>query len=179
MRNRPTRGRARLWQPLPARPNGPAESRRRRTSRGCGFVGGNRGAGAALPNRSFDRARCDHVHASVARREVCGDGTRHREQATLGGRVGGDARLPEIVMNRPTKDDAGVVVQQRHRGIHRKERGAKVGVDHVLESASLLVPVGVRPEMPALGKTRSSFPKSLARAGKSCLRSSAMVTSTR
>jgi hypothetical protein len=45
--------------------------------------------------------------------------------------------------------------------------------------ASSAAPVGVLPEMPAFAKTMSSLPKSLASAEKSCLRSSAMVTSAR
>src|SRR5215469_11803334 len=60
-------------------------------------------------------ARCDHIHANVARCKVGGDGTRHRNEATLRGCVCGDAGLAEIVMYRPSKDDAAVVVQQRRR----------------------------------------------------------------
>src|SRR5271166_2931126 len=41
--------------------------------------------------------------------------------------------------------------------------------------ASSVVPVGVLPEMPALAKTMSSLPKSLASSAKSFLRSSATV----
>jgi hypothetical protein len=80
-----------------------------------GIFCGSSGAGPALPNGSFDRAWCDDVHANVARCKVSGDGTRHRDQTTLGRCVRGDARLAEVVMHRPGKDDAGVVVQQRHR----------------------------------------------------------------
>ena len=74
-----------------------------------------RGARPALPNRSLGRARCDDVHANVARCKVGGDGTRHRDEAALRGCICGDAGLAEIVVYRPIKDDAAVVVQQRRR----------------------------------------------------------------
>src|SRR6202167_3139834 len=99
-----------------------------------GIFCGSRGAGPALPNGSFDRAWRNNVHANVARCEVGGDGTRHRDETALGGCIRGDARLAEIVMYRPTKDDATVVVQQRRRCIHREESGIKGGVDYVLKN---------------------------------------------
>src|ERR1700683_1229051 len=91
-------------------------NRRRKELRQLGgILCGSGGAGPALPNGSFDRAWCDDVHANVARCKVGGDGTRHRDETPLGGCVCGDARLAEIVMYRPTEDDASVVVQQRRR----------------------------------------------------------------
>ena len=48
-----------------------------------------RGARPALPNGSLRRARCDDVHANVARCKVGGDGTRHRDEAALGGCICG------------------------------------------------------------------------------------------
>src|SRR5580704_6722246 len=80
-----------------------------------GIFCGSSGARPALPNGSFDRAWCDDVHANVARCKVGGDGTRHRDETTLGGCICGDTRLAEIVMYRPSENDAAVVVQQRRR----------------------------------------------------------------
>src|ERR1700733_563164 len=91
-------------------------NRRRKELRQLGGIfRGSRGAGAALPNRGSDRAWCDDVHANVARCKVGGDGTRHRDETTLGGGICSYARLAEIVVYRPAKDDAAVVVQQRSR----------------------------------------------------------------
>src|SRR5580704_9212466 len=93
----------------PQRPCGTAEEKLRQLS---GIFCGSRGAGPALPNGSFDRPWCDDVHANVARCKIGGDGTRHRDETTLRGCICGDARLAEMAMYRPTKDDAAVVVQQ-------------------------------------------------------------------
>src|ERR1700683_336644 len=56
-----------------------------------GFFRGSVGAGPTLPNGSFHRARGDDVHANVARCKIGGDGTRHRDETTLGGCVRRDA----------------------------------------------------------------------------------------
>ena len=70
---------------------------------------------------SLDRARRYDIHANVARRKVGGDGSRHRHQAALCGCACCHARLAQIVVHRPAKDDAAIVVQQRRRRIDGEE----------------------------------------------------------
>src|ERR1700733_5287367 len=89
--------------------------RRKELGQLSGIFCGSRGPGPAHPNGSFDRAWCDDVHANVARCKVGGDGTRHRDETTLGGGICSYARLAEIVVYRPAKVGAAFVVQRRSR----------------------------------------------------------------
>jgi hypothetical protein len=61
-------------------------------------------------------------------------------------------------MYRSIEDDAAVVVQQRGAEFTVKKAALRLVWITFSKMASSVEPVGVRPEMPALAKTMSSFP---------------------
>ena len=81
------------------------------------FLRKQRRAGPALSNGSFDRARCDDIHANVAHgaRSAAMERAIETRNHSLVAAYAATRRLAEIVMHRSSKNDAAVVVQQRGR----------------------------------------------------------------
>src|SRR5580692_1544722 len=132
-----------------------------------------------MPNGSLRRAWRHDVHTNVARCKIGGDRTRHRDNAALRSRIGGQTGLAQIVVYRSFKMMLPFSFNKGAAEFTVKKAALRLVRMTFSKIASSVEPVGVRAEMPALAKTMSSLPKSLARSAKSRFRSSATVTSAR